>query len=58
MLAGNMGEGAVHVLASQEIEVIRGCAGYVTSVIGNWLDGNILDSREACHAHEHGCHSH
>ena len=57
MLAGNMGEGAVNVLNSQGIEVIRGCQGDVRTVTQNWLNGNLSDSGTACHAHEHGCHN-
>ena len=32
MLAGNMGDGAVHILASNGIQVIRGCSGDVHDV--------------------------
>ena len=32
MLAGNMGDGAVNVLANSGIEVVRGCQGDVTEV--------------------------
>ncbi len=56
MLAGNMGEGAVHVLNRAGIEVLRGCAGNVKSVADSWLKGNVSDSGDSCHAHEQECH--
>ncbi len=56
MLAGNMGDGAVNVLNSQGIRVLRGCAGDVRSVTEKWLAGSLQDSGVGCHEHEHGCH--
>jgi len=56
MLAGNMGQGAVNVLNSHGIEVLRGCAGDVRKVAEQWLAGNLNDSGIACAQHEHGCH--
>jgi predicted Fe-Mo cluster-binding NifX family protein len=56
MLAGNMGEGAVNVLNSHGIEVIRGCAGDVKTVAQRWIDGDLADSQQTCHEHRHGCH--
>ena len=56
MLAGNMGEGAVNVLNTAGIQVIRGCSGNVKDVAQKWLNGSLIDSGETCHAHEHGCH--
>lgn len=56
MLAGNMGEGAVNVLNSHGIKVLRGCAGDVKTVTEQWLAGTLKDSGISCHAHEHGCH--
>ncbi|MBN1501325.1 MAG: NifB/NifX family molybdenum-iron cluster-binding protein [Spirochaetes bacterium] len=58
MLAGNMGDGAVNVLSSQGIQVVRGCSGDVKKVTENWLSGSILDSGVGCHEHEHGCDNH
>jgi predicted Fe-Mo cluster-binding NifX family protein len=55
MLAGNMGEGAVQVLGSQGIQVLRGCSGDPKKATEAWLTGNIRDSGEACTEHE-GCH--
>jgi predicted Fe-Mo cluster-binding NifX family protein len=55
MLAGNMGDGAVNVLNSHGIRVIRGCSGDVKAVAENWLRGSLADSGVTCHDHEHGC---
>ena len=56
MLAGNMGDGAVKVLANSGIEVVRGCQGDVTEVTSLWLGGELKDSGDSCHEHEHECH--
>ena len=56
MLAGNMGQGAVNVLKSCGIDVLRGCTGDVKKVAEHWLSGNLKDSGIACDLHEHGCH--
>jgi len=56
MLAGNMGEGAVNVLGSQGIKVLRGCSGNVKTVVEQWLAGGLDDSGESCQANDHGCH--
>jgi predicted Fe-Mo cluster-binding NifX family protein len=58
MLAGNMGQGAVNVLQSFGIQVLRGCAGDVRSVAEQWLAGNLRDSGIGCAEHEHGCQEH
>jgi predicted Fe-Mo cluster-binding NifX family protein len=57
MLAGNMGDGAVRVLNSNGIKVIRGCSGGVKTVAEKWLDGAVVDSGDGCHEHEHDCHN-
>ena len=57
MLAGNMGAGAVNVLSSHGIEVVRGCSGEVQVVLEAWLGGALEDSRIECHAHD-GCDGH
>jgi len=57
MLAGNMGEGAVNVLKSTGIEVLRGCSGDVKEAALQWLNGSLHDSGDCCHEHEHGCHN-
>lgn len=55
MLAGNMGQGAVNVLNSCGIDVMRGCSGDVRAVADQWLAGVIRDSGMACAAHGHEC---
>ena len=55
MLAGGIGMGAVNVLKSAGIDVVRGCSGDATEVLMEYLSGNISDSGEVCHHHEsHG----
>ena len=55
MLAGNMGQGAVNVLNSNGIDVLRGCSGDVKDVTESWLAGNLKDSGIACVQHQHDC---
>ncbi|HPE36377.1 MAG TPA: NifB/NifX family molybdenum-iron cluster-binding protein [Spirochaetales bacterium] len=56
MLAGNMGEGAVRVLKSNGIEVVRGTSGPVREVAQAWLAGSVKDSGQGCTEHgDHGC---
>ncbi|MHB1485426.1 MAG: NifB/NifX family molybdenum-iron cluster-binding protein [Saccharofermentanales bacterium] len=57
MIAGNMGDGAVNVLNSSGIDVLRGCSGDVRTATLEWLAGSIIDSGDSCHEHEHGCHN-
>ncbi len=56
MLAGNMGQGAVNVLHSAGISVLRGCSGDIGEVTRLWLAGALTDSGDSCREHEHGCH--
>lgn len=56
MLAGNMGQGAVNVLAGVGIKVVRGCSGDIRQVAEAWLSGRLQDSGVSCELHEHGCH--
>jgi predicted Fe-Mo cluster-binding NifX family protein len=60
MLAGNMGDGAVNVLKSNGISVIRGCSGNVKNVAEAFLSGKITDSGQTCaeHGEGHDCHHH
>jgi predicted Fe-Mo cluster-binding NifX family protein len=59
MLAGNMGGGAVNVLASHGIQVVRGCAGNIREVAQAWLAGRVDDSGASCQSHHEGaCHDH
>jgi len=52
MLAGGIGGGAINVLNSAGIEVIRGCSGDASTVIKSFIGGHINDSGESCHQHE------
>lgn len=54
MLAGSMGDGAVYVLESNGIEVVRGCSGDKKEVLDSFLSGKISDSGQGCTAHEEG----
>jgi len=54
MLAGNMGGGAVNILASHGIAVIRGCSGSVREVARAWLAGRVADSGTSCQSHNSG----
>lgn len=61
MLAGNMGPGALNVLSSHGIEVIRGCSGNIDQVLDSFVKGKLEDSGESCHHHDkggHHCHNH
>lgn len=53
MLAGGIGNGAVNVLESQGIEVVRGCSGDATEVVKQFIAGQIEDSGINCVQHEH-----
>jgi predicted Fe-Mo cluster-binding NifX family protein len=55
MLAGNIGGGAINVLNSRNIQVVRGCSGNVKAVAEQWLAGNVTDSGIVCHQHEQEC---
>lgn len=52
MLAGNMGNGALHILKNHGIDVYRGCSGDVDQLVESFLQGEIGDSGEGCHYHE------
>lgn len=56
MLAGNMGMGALGVLNSNGIDVIRGCSGNVKDVITQFIKGEVADSGEGCHSHDNCNH--
>lgn len=53
MLAGGIGSGAIHVLNSFDIEVIRGCSGDATEVVKQYVSGLIQDNGVSCLQHEH-----
>ena len=52
MLAGGIGGGAINVLNSSGIDVIRGCSGDATEVVKRYLSGSVEDSGSSCHQHE------
>jgi predicted Fe-Mo cluster-binding NifX family protein len=56
MLAGGIGNGAINVLNSHGIDVIRGCSGNATEALVQYLEGKIQDSGASCnqHMHQHG----
>jgi len=56
MLAGGIGEGAIHVLNYHGIHVIRGCSGEVIKVAEQYLNEELTDSGITCshHSHHHG----
>jgi predicted Fe-Mo cluster-binding NifX family protein len=58
MLAGGIGGGAVNVLNSNGIEVIRGCSGYAREVVEQYLSGMVEDSGSSCHHHDSHAHHH
>ena len=60
MLAGNMGQGALNVLTTHHIKVIRGCSGNILDVATDYLNGKLTDSGVGCssHEHHHECHGH
>lgn len=55
MLAGNIGQGAMNVLAQAGIQVIRGCSGPVETVATKFLAGDIKDQLIVCN-HEDCSH--
>jgi len=52
MLAGGIGAGAINILNSHGIEVIRGCSGNAADVVKLYLSGAVEDSGSSCHQHE------
>jgi len=59
MLAGGIGNGAIHVLNKSGINVIRGCSGIAKDIVNQYISGSIKDSGSSCHQHdndpEHVC---
>jgi predicted Fe-Mo cluster-binding NifX family protein len=53
MLAGGIGEGAINVLKSHGIDVIRGCSGDVDTIAKQYLKGKLVDSGISCFQHEY-----
>jgi len=52
MLAGGIGGGAINVLGSAGIEVVRGCSGIANQIVQEYLAGNVEDSGNSCAQHE------
>ncbi len=57
MVAGNMGAGAVRVLGSHGITVIRGAAGDTKAAVQAYVNGEFADSGVGCagHGDDHEC---
>lgn len=51
MLAGNIGAGAVNVLSTNGITVIKGCSGNAIETIDKYLKGEIVDNGIICEHH-------
>lgn len=51
MLAGNMGQGALNVMLSHGMEVIRGCAGNADDLVVEFLSGRLSDKQILCQSH-------
>jgi predicted Fe-Mo cluster-binding NifX family protein len=56
MVAGNMGQGAVNVLESHGIAVVRGAAGSARAAAERFASGTLSDSGVPCAAHESHAH--
>jgi predicted DNA-binding protein (UPF0251 family)/predicted Fe-Mo cluster-binding NifX family protein len=54
MVAGNMGEGAVHVLQAHGIEVVRGASGDARDAAARFAAGTLGDSGKPCAGHGSG----
>lgn len=53
MLAGGIGAGAINVLNTWGIQVIRGCMGNADDAVKEFLAGRLTDSGSSCQLHEH-----
>lgn len=54
MLVGNIGSGAINVINSQGIDVVRGCSGNIDKVVTDYLSGSVKDQNVVCDHHD--CH--
>jgi predicted DNA-binding protein (UPF0251 family)/predicted Fe-Mo cluster-binding NifX family protein len=54
MVAGNMGAGAVRVLGSHGITVVRGAQGDAKAAVQAFVDGKLADSGLGCSGHSGG----
>lgn len=57
VIAGGMGQGAVDIFCSYDIQVITGVAGKADDAVRTYLQGGLLSSGSVCqeHAHEGEC---
>lgn len=53
MLAGNIGDNAIHKLNDAGIEVIRGCSGSSSEIILQFVEGKLFDKGSSCEHHSH-----
>lgn len=53
LLAGNIGGGAIQVLANNGIATLRGCEGNIHNVVKDYLQGGLVDSGLTCDHHDH-----
>jgi len=58
LVAGNMGEGAVRVLSSHGIKVVRGANGEARAAAQAFAQGTLKDSGTGCAEHADGAHEH
>jgi len=58
LVAGNMGEGAVRVLTSHGIKVVRGASGEARAAAQSFAQGTLQDSGTGCAEHADGAHGH
>jgi predicted DNA-binding protein (UPF0251 family)/predicted Fe-Mo cluster-binding NifX family protein len=60
LVAGNMGDGAVRVLASHGMTVVRGASGNARAAAEGFLAGAVKDSGMGCagHGNDHECSHH
>jgi predicted DNA-binding protein (UPF0251 family)/predicted Fe-Mo cluster-binding NifX family protein len=56
LIAGNIGEGAVRVLGSYGIEVLRGASGKARKAVEDYLAGVPFEGGANCAEHHEGCH--
>jgi len=56
LVAGNMGEGAVHVLNANGIRVIRGASGRARRAAELFASGDLADTGDVCADHGNGGH--
>ena len=55
LLAGNIGEGAVRVLGSYGIEVLRGASGQAKTAVEDFISGKPFATGAGCAEHHEGC---